>query len=261
MSVGGGSSKSSSSSNSEGLKYGANYTQGGAYLDPLQQQAQLQFQQQFNPMLGPLGPGVTNAVNQSRAYLTGAQNQLTGAMPAWMQSARAGMGQLQQFAQQNNPYLNSQIHGLGQDLGRFYREQILPGIGGRYAQAGQRGGSRQGIAEGQAAGRIGEEFAQQANAMRMGAYGQQQAAAGQLAALGQQGLYSGYGALGNLAGTNMQNMLGYQGMQLNPFQIGAQIYGAPSVLSWNQGGGFDYGYEQSSSQSKGKGSQAQVGFI
>jgi hypothetical protein len=171
------------------------------------------------------------------------------------------MDQMRQFAQQGNPYLEAQISGLQQDAGRMFREELLPGIGSGASMAGQRGSSRQGIAEGLAAGRTADAFLQGANDLRFQTYGQQQQAAGQL--MGMQGLanqaqgmagnmYGSYGALANQnAQTGMQS-------QMMPFQIGASIIGQPATLQSSLS--EDFATAQSKSKGKGGSSSLNLGF-
>lgn len=256
--LGGSSSKSSSSSS--GFGYGVDMS--NTYLDPTQARNQQQLLGRYNNQAGSMGqtPWMDQQRNQTLGGLYQGANQANQYGQQMAGASQYGMGQLAQFAQQGNPYLQQQIAGLAQDAGQFYNEQILPGIGNQAQLAGQRGSSRQGIAEALGAQRVGQEFMQSANQLRSNAYGQQQQAAGQLAALGQQGagqMYGlaqqGYANQGQLA--NQYAQTGYMGQQL-PFQIGQSIIGSPQVLS--QSFGMDYSEQQS--QSKGSGQSLNLGY-
>jgi len=263
MSIGGSSQKSSSSTARDAFDIGQQFSMGGSYLDPTQQAGQNWLTQSFqnrNMLDAGTGQGFQQYRQASGNLLNQAQQGVSGYLPGFAQAAQYGQQQLSRFATQGNPYLQNAIGALGQDFGQFYREQLLPGIGSQYALAGQRGGSRQGIAEGLAAQRVAQEFGQQAAGMRLGAYGQQQQASQALAGLGQSGLYAGYGALGDLAGTQQGTMAGYQGMNFLPFQIGSGVIGAPSVLNYNMGGGYNLGMDRTRSTSKGSGASMQLGF-
>ena len=287
MSLGGSSSKSRS--RSETSKDAFNMSQSNTFLDSQQQANQQALVNQFMPALDTSGitqglnqgmnlaqnatrPGMMGAAREFRQgamdSIEGFRNSLQGAMPFYqeLQNQQQGaMAGLQQFAQQNNPYLNSQIQNFGQDISRNLRENILPGLGSNAQMAGQRGGSRQGIAEGLAAQGAQRQFATGAANMRSQAYGQQQAAAQSLAGLTNQtmGQFAGLQQAGQaqlaglgLQGAAQQGALGLQGYgqalnavpqiaqaqlnaQLQPFAIGSQVVGAPSVLSQSNAFGME----------------------
>lgn len=67
-------------------------------------------------------------------------------------------GQLQMLGQAGNPFALGQIGQLGQGLGRFFNQQIAPGIGSQFAASGTYGGDRQALALGQAAEGLGQSF-------------------------------------------------------------------------------------------------------
>ena len=304
MSLGGSSSKSRSKSETSKDAFNINVSQSGSFLDANQAANQQALVDQFMPALDTSAiqagmdqagqlidkstiPGVATAARDFRQGLQGDfgafRDQLAGQLPFLGQlqnQQQAAMGNLGQFAQQNNPYLNSQIQQFGADIGRNLRENILPGLGSNAQMAGQRGGSRQGIAEGLAAQGAQRQFAQGATNMRSQAYGQQQQAAQALAGLSNQtmGQFAGLQQAGQaqLAGMGLQGaqqlsalqQAGYgQALnampqianaqlqaQLQPFQIGASVVGAPSVLS--QSSSFGLGMETARSTSTGSSSSA-----
>lgn len=258
---GGGSNKASSSSESASDAYGYDYS--NTYIDPQQQGNQQFLNQQYQQNFNQLGRSPWQD-RQRRSTMTDMSNiqDATGQFTNRVgQAAGFGMDQMQQFAQQGNPYLEQQISGLQQDAGRMFREEIMPGIGSGASMNGQRGSSRQGIAEGLAAGRTQDAFLQEAGNMRYNTYGLQQQAAGDL--MGQSGIYNqGRGIQGSLA--NQRGQLSNQFAQTRqqgqamPFEIGASVIGQPSILS--QSGGENFATSRSSSKSKGKGSSANLGF-
>jgi hypothetical protein len=315
MSLGG--SSSSSRSSSQSTKYGMTGSQGlnfqQSYLDPTQQGNQQALINQFMPALDTSGiaqgisqgvtggnfggrdvierlstPGTQGLFADFRNNLGGDVNafrqNLAGQVP-FLNDLRAqqqgAVGQLSQFASQHNPYINSQIQQFGQDISQQYRE-MLPGIGGQAQMAGQRGGSRQGIAEGVLGRGLMDQFSRGVADMRSQAYGQQSAASQALAGLTTQGLgqFQGLQQAGQaqLAGMGLQGagqmkalqQAGLSGAlsaipgiaqaqlsaQLMPFQIGSQVIGAPSTLQTGLGMDSSFGYEYGTSQSKGKGSSA-----
>jgi hypothetical protein len=145
----------------------------------------------------------------------------------------------------------------------MFREQIMPGIGNQFQGAGQRGSSRQGIAEGLAADRSFDNFLQQSNALRFGAYGQQQQAATDLYGMGMQGANQAYGNVGQSLGMqgNLANQFGQTQLaaSANPFMIGSQVIGQPNVL--NQAFGMDTSTSQSTSRGTGSSMGMNMGFI
>ena len=280
--LGGSSSKSKSSSESQSTSDRFGFNQSSTYLDPQQQanQAQLQggylgalnqWQQQpgggMGDMLGQIGPGPDYA------------RQLgTGASLGRPSAPQQGINDLRQFADGSNPFLQQQVDQFGQDINDQYGV-MQQRLGGQAAAAGQRGSSRQGIAEANSLGEYLGQYQRGVTNMRSNAYNQQQAAAGQVAGLeaqnygtqgqmygaGQQAAASRYSTLANtLQAQEAQRLQGLQlgmegleqqqNMQFNPFQIGAGIVGAPSILS--QSSGFDWGQSQSTSSSKSKGKAA-----
>ena len=131
-----------------------------------------------------------------------------------MAQGQQGLQGLNQFANQANPFAQQQISQLGQNLGDMFRQQIMPGIGGDFQNAGQRGSSRQGIAEGLAAQGISQQFQQGSTALQNNAYNQAVNSAGQVAQLGING-----------AGQQAQIAQGAQG-QLMSSQLGGAQAGA-----------------------------------
>lgn len=162
------------------------------------------------------------------------------------------MQQGQGYAQQatNNPFLQNlqamstpggnqqligqQIGQLGQDIGRTFQQQILPGIRSDAIGMGGFGGSRQGIAEGVAAQGAFDAFSRGATDI----YGQN-AQMAQQAAIGGGGLL-GQGALGAMSG--MQGLfdlgMGQFTGGFNPLMALGQIIGGPTVLDKSKGKSF-----------------------
>ena len=272
MSLGASSSSSRSSSQSSSLQMGEDYQLTGSYLDPVQQQQQLAFQGQFaDRLMGPGGPGIGQQNQQLRRWtgndrrrLNAFSGQTDARMRDFRQDYNQGAGALNMFAQQNNPYLQAQIGQLGQNIGQQFREQILPGIGSQATLAGQRGSSRQGVAEGIASRGAMQAFAQGATGLQNNAYNQQLAAAqslGQMGLAGQQ--FSGQQTLGaqQLRGQLSNDSFARQASNtFMPFQIGSSVFGAPQALNFGMGYGYDYGQSQSSSKGKGKSAGLDVGF-
>jgi hypothetical protein len=277
MSIGG--SSGSSSSNSVSQEYSQSLGLQGSNQQLDQAQAamqQFQFQQfqqylQDNPGLAQ-GRGVPGrgALDQSQHLQRGgtfAQQRLgeqgelgTVNSRQLAQAAKRGdqgLEQLQNFSNTLNPFTQQQIGQLGQNLGDVFRNEILPGIGSGFQGAGQRGSSRQGVAEGLAAQGVLNQFQQGSTQLLNNAYGQAQQAATNLAGIGtgaaQTGANIGAGASSALtqsridaSGNLIQGLPGLQQANTNqylagfqPFQVGSGIIGQPSTLGSSFG--IDYG--------------------
>lgn len=262
MSLGGNSGSSKSSSETQRSAF--DYQQANTMLDAQQQGNQQALIDQFfgsNAIQGAqqVGQGISDYGAQLRGDLQGAVTGLSPQIAQLQQMQQQGIEGLQGFAQQNNPYLGSQLQQFGQNIGQNLRENILPAIGGNFAQAGQRGSSRQGVAEGMAAQGAQRQFSQGAQNLLSQGFANQQNAATTLAQLGSQ---AGGQSVG-LSGLQQSALLGQQSnipgitqsmlsAQLQPFQIGAGVIGAPSVLSSS----FGFGADQGTSTSRGKSSSA-----
>ena len=55
-------------------------------------------------------------------------------------------------------FVDENIAALGEDLGQFFNEELLPGITSEAVGGGQLGGGRQGVAQGKAIESVGREF-------------------------------------------------------------------------------------------------------
>lgn len=133
-----------------------------------------------------------------------------------------------------NPLLDQNIGALGEDIGKFFNEQLLPGIRGDAIAAGTLGGGRSDVLTGQATEASLREFQRGATALRTADLAARDAAAGQLGqlSLGSAGL--------NLqaAGAGLSALPGVLGIadlganaSLSPYLALAQILGDPTVLN------------------------------
>lgn len=247
-----------------GYNIGEQFSEGGSYFDPQQQQNQQRLINSYfgmYPNMGQYGiqQGTQMGLNQLNQYA--ARQMVPG--NRFQNRGVSGLNQLETFSQFNNPYLQQNIGNLGQNLGRQFREQVLPGIGSNAQLAGQRGSSRQGIAEGLAADAMLQQFQQGATALQSDAYAQQIGAAGQLAGIGTQGAlgYAGQELAGREALANFIPQVWDARMQgqMMPFMIGSELIGAPTALNYNRSYGYDLGYEENRSKSKSQGLDIGIG--
>ncbi len=192
--------------------------QGQQFLGQLQQgggQGGIQALQQFQPQNQGINP---------LSQLAGPNAGLLGSSFQQLQQLGQGQNQLQQQLAQapgSNPFLDEQIGNLGQDITQQLGRQNLQGAQSS-SLAGQRGGARQGVAEGLASEAAIRAFSQGAGNLRFqdANLQQQLQQQGQLAALQSQ-----QGAAGQLAGIQGQaaGQLGQLGGQEQLQQLQALI--------------------------------------
>ena len=184
-----------------------NQSQSGTFVDPSQQP--------FLEFLRSQGQGLAG--------------QQLGAGSDFQQFAGGAQNALMSFLQpQQNPFLQGQIE-QGQGLiNRNLQENILPSIGGGAASAGQRGSSRQGVAEGIAARSAIEQQSQLSqNLLGQDFQAQQQRA---------------------LQALQFAPQIG--GLQFSPLSNFANILGGPNNLAGSTSSGFG----------KGSGNSKSLGF-
>ena len=228
-SFGGNIGKSQSQSEGQSSNIGGfeNFTQGGGQSS------------QFNQ-----GGGQGSAFNQGSTFIDQGQSPFLNNLRG--QGAELAQGQLNpnsQFQQgivnpataafqqhltpQQNPFLTGQIEQGQRQIAENFNERLLPGIGSSANQAGQRGGGRQGVAEGIAlrdANRQSSDFAQ--NLLGQDFQGQQNR---------------------SLNALTFAEQIG--GLAFNPLQNQQGLVGAPTVLSQNQGGSQSTDFQQGGGQS------------
>ena len=171
---------------------------------------------------GPAGPGgwqggggMGGDVGTPQLPAGGAMSPIGMASQDWTNQLLGTGGATPWIA--SNPYLSQQIGGLGQDIGNFYNQQILPGINQQASYAGGTGGARGQIAGGLAAQAALQQFQQGATGLRSSAYD------------------TGIGNLNNLYNLGMAPWAA----QWAPLQGLMQVLGSPTVLS---GGGTSGGW-------------------
>ncbi len=155
--------------------------------------------------------------NMAQGQALGAMGQ-QGALQGVSQGlVGQGMGFLGNLQGIGSPAMQQQQIGqLGANLGQMFQQQVLPGIRRGAIGAGMAGGGRQGVAEGVAAGQLGQAFASGATDIMANAQMQRIAAA-----------QAGIGGLGQIMGVAGAPWTA----QYNPLMQFASILGAPTVLS------------------------------
>jgi hypothetical protein len=192
------------------------------------------------------------------SMLTGAANTLFSSGSGFMSSLGqdAGTQYMQDRIGADNPELQQQIAFLGEDLGNFFNEQLMPGITSQAVGGGQLGGGRQGIAQSAAMREVGSQFARGASAMRSADIGARDAVAGQVAGNTADQAAVGLGGMSPMMG--IANAGFSAGMA--PMERLASILGGPTTLNnsfstsadWANAWSNSYGESQATQSSSGK---------
>ena len=237
-------SKSKSQSTSSGVGFGA--SQGSSFVSGAQAPFLDFLRNSSAGLFGQQQQGLQQFGQQSQDLFNQGQ-QLIGGL-----TQNPFLESLQQQAGGNPDLVAQQTGQLGEDLGRFFNEQLVPGIGAIGQQAGQFGQSRGNIGRGLAAQGVTEQFQRGAT--------QFQAAD---AARAQQAATSGAQFFGQGTQAGLQGLQGLQGLLSSPFtqQLNSlmgliQGIGDPNVLQQQSAFDFNQRESQSTSSSIGGGVSA-----
>ena len=192
------------------------------------------------------------------SMLTGAANQLFSSGAGFMDQIGGDQGTayLQERLGAENPMLQQQIDLLGEDLGAFFNEQLMPGITSEAAGGGQLGGGRQGVAQGMAMGEVGDQFTRGATALRAGDIAARDAAAGTLAGNAIGGAQVGLGGMEAMMGVADAGF----SAGMAPYERMAAILGDKTAVGssfatsadWARAWSESYGESQATSKSESK---------
>jgi hypothetical protein len=266
FSFGGSKNSSSSRGDSSSVDFGSSTSvSGGESVAGSDSSQSIAFEDVFARLFG----GAENAAaGLDPSMLSNAANQLFSGGLGFLDSLSGGAGSdfLSARVSGESPVLGEQIGALGEDIGKFFTEQILPGISSESIAGGSLGGGRQGVAEGIAGGEAARQFSQGATALRSSDIAARDAAA---ATLGEQRIAAagtGLSQLGSLAGIAD---FGF-GADLAPFDRLSAILGGPTVLgessSFSSAEDFarafssSFGASRSTTSSQSKGKAAKIGF-
>ncbi len=170
--------------------------------------------------------GLTEAANNlfsgGAGFLSDLQGISSGEDPAgqFLQSLISGEG----------GFVDENIAALGEDLGQFFDEELLPGITSEAVGGGQLGGGRQGVAEGKAIESVGREFRRGSIDIRNADLNRRTGAA---TALSQNQISAAGVGLG-AAGEQFDLAQAATLAPFSPFLTLAQILGGPTTLSESQ---------------------------
>ena len=241
MPFGFGGSTSSSRSNSSSVQGSrSDAVSGGASSS--QSQDQIAFEDVFARLFGG-AEGAAAGLDPS--MLTAAANQLFSSGSSFMSGLGedAGTKFLKERLSGDNEVLQDQIDLLGEDLGKFFNEELLPGIETNAIAGGQLGGGRQGVAQGRAIDAVGEQFTRGATTLRAGDIAARDAAAGTIAGNDIAGAQTGLAGIPALLGAAD---FGF-GAGLAPSERLAAILGGPTVLGSSSANALDFARSFSSS--------------
>lgn len=126
-----------------------------------------------------------------------------------------------------NPALQGQIDSIGSDLGKFFNEQLMPGITSSAAGSGQLGGGRQGVAQGAAIDATSREFSSAVSNLRAQDLQARDAAALGIQANSAQSLNSALAAMPGLS----QSATNVFTAEMAPYAALSEILGGPTVLN------------------------------
>lgn len=273
-----GGSKSKNSSQSSSLDYGANVSQ--SFSDSLSRAvsggqstsgSRVAFEDIFRDLYGS-ATGAAGRAAEMTPLLQGQAASLFSSGSQFLEQLAGGAERdyLRDRVSGDNPLVDEQIGALGEDLGRFFREQINPEIAMKGIAGGTLGGGRQGVAQGMAADSLAREFQRGATEIRAQDMGMRDAAARDLAGIEMQSAGSGLASLGSML--NLSETAATA--DLAPFAALSQILGGPTVLSESQSTQFSeseaiaraisealgFSFGESSSSSKGSSKSMNVGF-
>jgi hypothetical protein len=288
LGIGGGKSSSSQSSSSaaNGENWSAQTSIGGGYQGSesaavggsqatASSQDRLAFEQLYGQLYGDAS-GVAGGMAQN-PFLSTTANDLFSSGQGILGGLQgdAGSAYLKSVLG-SNENVNEQIDLLGQDIGKFTSEQLLPNIRRSSAAAGQLGGSRQSVAEGSAIEGSQRAFASGVSDIRNANLQRQLQAGSQLSSQNLQGAQIGLAGNESLYGLANQGFMS----QLSPYAALASIMGDKTTLGssmsnstsfdqaissafgedFNESNAWSYGYDQATSKSKGKQSSWNLGL-
>jgi hypothetical protein len=255
-----GMSSSSSSSESESHQEARSESGSGGFTYAGSQES-VAFEDIFARLFGG-AEGAAAGLDPS--MLTEAANTLFSSGQGFMGQIGGDRGTafLEDRLSAENPVLQGQIDLLGEDLGRFFNEQLLPGTTSEAVHGGALGGGRQGVAEGAAMREVGDQFTRGATALRASDIAARDAAAMNLSgnAIG--------GAQVGFQGMNAMMSVADRGFSaaLAPSERLAAILGGPTTLgssfstSEDWAAAWSESFADSSASSKSKSSSMSLGF-
>lgn len=255
MPFGFGGSTSTSQSQSESFEQSQSRSGSGGFSQS-QADQRIAFEDIFARLFGG-AEGAAAGLDPS--LLTEAANTLFTSGQSFMDQIgnNAGTAFLERRLSDDNQVLQDQIDLLGEDLGRFFEEELNPAITSQAISGGQLGGGRQGVAQGRALSEVASQFTRGATALRAGDVAARDAAAGTLAGNAITGAQVGFSGIPAVAGAAD---LGFSA-GLAPYERLAAILGGPTVLGsssstaadWARAFSSSFGRSRATSTSRSRG--------
>lgn len=243
MTIGVGIGSSSSRQSSYGVGYSSSTSAGSSTDSVFGSDI---FKQLFGGAAGAAAGINTGGLTASANQLFGSGTSFLSELEAQAAGTDASGQYLEGRVTGENPLLEQNIQGLQTDLGRFFNEQLLPGIASESIAGGGLGGSRQGVAQVGAVREVADQFTRGATSLRSADQAQRDAAAAQLS-----------GQRQAAAGTGLNYLPQQYGLQeagamagLSPFAALAQILGDPTVLNNATNASASNSFERSQSSGR-----------
>lgn len=232
---GGSKTQSQSTSFQEGSSTGRSLQTAEAFSDQLATSrgvsgsTQRVFGEDF---LRQLYGGATNAAMRAAELspnLAGSARALFTGGTQFLEQLQGGAGTeaLRESLAGGEELLDERIGGLQEDVGRFLRQEALPGVEARAIGAYGLGGARQGLAEGRAIEGATRQFARGATELRAAEQTRRDQVARDLMAGEQAGAATGLSALPSLFNLAEAEM----GAEMAPWERLSQVLGAPTALT------------------------------
>lgn len=203
----------------------------------------------FSQLFGNASTAAKSAVAQAPELMQTARQLFSGGTN-FLDSlgGDAGTSYMESRLSGDNPVLDEQISGLSTDIGRLFKEQLLPGVRSTAAAGGTLGGGRQGVAEGLAADSAAMQFQRGATALRANDVNQRDAIAASVATNSLQSAATGLGALPSLLDISERGA----NQELGVYSTLSGILGGPTTLSSSQSTDFSESQARSVAQAFAK---------
>jgi hypothetical protein len=189
----------------------------------------------FADLYQQLYGGALGAAGKASLALPGLQSQASSLFSAGKGfldeiGGDAGRTFLDERIRGDDDILATQLAGLQEDVGRFFSEELLPGVTSAAVGAGQLGGGRQGVAQGRAIDTAAREFRRGSTELRLADRTSRENLAMGVAGLDQAGRLGGAAALPGLFGLAEAGTFAGLGIQ----ERLAALFGGPTTLTTSE---------------------------
>lgn len=243
-----------SSSKSESFAQSTDQSQSSSFGSSTQNIA---FEELFSKLYGD-AVGASGKVAGAIPEFQGQAAQLFSGGTGFLDSlvGNEGSDYLKNRVSGDNALLDEQIAGLGTDLGRFFNEELLPGITSNSINSGTLGGGRQGVAQGLAAEKVAQQFTRGATELRSADQAARDAAARDYAGGVRDSAATGLAGLPSVLGLAESGAAS----DFLPISLLADVLGGPTTLTESLSLSDSSSFGQSTATSKSKGKSAGFSF-